>query len=36
VTGAAALLRGIAPNLSASAIREVLVTTSRPVAGYSG
>lgn len=34
VTGAAALLRGLAPKLSASAIREVLVTSSRPVAGY--
>jgi hypothetical protein len=34
VTGAAALLRGIAPNLSPSTIRQVLVSTSRPVAGY--
>jgi hypothetical protein len=34
VTGAAALLRGLAPNLSPSTIREVLVSTSRPVAGY--
>jgi Subtilase family len=34
VSGAAALLRGIAPNLSASTIRQVLVSTSRPVSGY--
>jgi Subtilase family len=34
VSGAAALLRGLAPNLSASTIRQVLVSTSRPVAGY--
>jgi hypothetical protein len=34
VTGAAALLRGLAPNLSPSTIREVLVSTSRSVAGY--
>jgi hypothetical protein len=34
VTGAAALLRGIAPNLTASTIRQVLVSTSRSVAGY--
>jgi hypothetical protein len=34
VTGAAALLRGLAPALSASQIREVLVSTSRKVAGY--
>lgn len=34
VTGAAALLRGLAPNLSASTLRQVLVSTSRPVAGY--
>jgi hypothetical protein len=34
VTGAAALLRGLAPNLSPSTIRQVLVSTSRPVAGY--
>jgi hypothetical protein len=34
VTGAAALLRGIAPNLSASTIRQVLVSTSRQVSGY--
>jgi len=34
VSGAAALLRGVAPRLSASAIREVLVSTSRHVAGY--
>jgi hypothetical protein len=34
VSGAAALLRGIAPNLSASTIGQVLVSTSRPVAGY--
>jgi Subtilase family len=34
VTGAAALLRGVAPDLSASQIRTVLVTTSRHVAGY--
>jgi hypothetical protein len=34
VTGAAALLRGIAPDLSASTIRQVLVSTSRHVAGY--
>jgi hypothetical protein len=34
VTGAAALLRGIAPDLSASTIRQVLVSTSRPVSGY--
>lgn len=34
VSGAAALLRGVAPKLSASTIREVLVTTSRHVAGY--
>ncbi len=34
VAGAAALLRGVAPNLSASTIRQVLVATSRPVSGY--
>lgn len=34
VTGAAALLRGLAPNLSASTIRQVLVSTSRQVGGY--
>jgi hypothetical protein len=34
VTGAAALLRGLAPNLSAPTIGQVLVSTSRPVAGY--
>jgi len=34
VTGAAALLRGLAPNLSPSTIRQVLVATSRPVNGY--
>jgi hypothetical protein len=34
VSGAAALLRGVAPRLSASTIREVLVSTSRHVAGY--
>lgn len=34
VTGAAALLRGIAPNLSAAQIAGVLVSTSRKVAGY--
>jgi len=34
VSGAAALLRGIAPKLSPSTIREVLVSTSRPVDGY--
>ena len=34
VTGAAALLRGLAPKLNASTIRQVLVSTSRTVAGY--
>ena len=34
VSGAAALLRGLAPNLSAPAIAQVLVSTSRQVAGY--
>jgi hypothetical protein len=34
VTGAAAVLRGLAPDLSPSAIRQVLVSTSRQVAGY--
>ncbi|MEN0014994.1 MAG: S8 family serine peptidase, partial [Solirubrobacteraceae bacterium] len=34
VSGAAALLRGLAPDLTASAIRQVLVSTSRQVAGY--
>ncbi len=34
VTGAAALLRGIAPDLTAAQIASVLVSTSRPVAGY--
>jgi hypothetical protein len=34
VSGAAALLRGITPDLSASTIRQVLVSTSRHVAGY--
>jgi hypothetical protein len=34
VTGAAALLRGLAPALSASQIREVLISTSRQVPGY--
>jgi hypothetical protein len=34
VSGAAALLRGIAPRLSASTIREVLVSTSRHLPGY--
>lgn len=34
VTGAAALLRGLAPHLTPSTIREVLVSTSRPAAGY--
>lgn len=34
VTGAAALLRGLAPSLSPATIRQVLVSTSRPVDGY--
>jgi hypothetical protein len=34
VTGAAALLRGLAPTLSAATIRQVLMSTSRQVAGY--
>ena len=34
VSGAAALLRGIAPDLTASQIRGVLVGTSRQVPGY--
>jgi hypothetical protein len=34
VTGAAAILRGLAPALSPSTIRQVLVATSRPVDGY--
>jgi hypothetical protein len=34
VTGAAALLRGLAPALSPSQIREVLISTSRKLPGY--
>jgi hypothetical protein len=34
VSGAAALLRGVAPDLTAAQIANVLVTTSRTVAGY--
>ncbi|MBO9533346.1 MAG: S8 family serine peptidase [Solirubrobacteraceae bacterium] len=34
VSGAAAVLRGLAPTMSSSTIRTVLTTTSRQVAGY--
>ena len=34
VSGAAALLRGLAPKLSPAQIRQVLVSTSRPVSGF--